>query len=497
MISKVQGVRFELFACQSVLNTRPWRFRHETFDDRGELCPTSKLLQNGDTQLLDTALDFREVRHLNFSIFAALASVGKQGRGSGRGGGGLDRAGGVQEGADGSETQQVDLAAAEAAGYALDALPLNTLILHMSDGDYIPLSVHRSLLKSPPPTGVAGGIGGIGGGQATSQAQPAVMERQGSTALLGLPASAAAGVVDMLPSSGSSRQPTSSAKHDFRRSFDGINRLLQLRREENGAQAATEQALASIGNMLADGSDGRRRQELLEKILAQSARVSSLRAQEGQLLASAGQEQSEAGEREERLLARLQALPKAAQAVKETAALLPPMASQLTVAQDNAMGVRTLLAGKQLCLLAELRTLYPLAEQDKGRKWSVRGIVLPAEKDMASAPEEAVSTALGYTCHTVFLLGKYLAIPLRYAPRYSASSSTMRDEVISNARGEFPLYGKGGDKEGMKVAVRMLQRCVKQLLCSQGLTYHDGLHMLANLSKLYTVLLDAPLPDAA
>jgi hypothetical protein len=43
----------------------------------------------------------------------------------------------------------------------------------------------------------------------------------------------------------------------------------------------------------------------------------------------------------------------------------------------------------------------------------------------------------------------------------------------------------------------MLQRDAKQLLVSQGVHAPDGAHVLALLARLYSVLLDAPLPDAA
>lgn len=110
--------------------------------------------------------------------------------------------------------------------------------------------------------------------------------------------------------------------------------------------------------------------------------------------------------------------------------------------------------------------------------------------------EEHISTALGYTCHLVSLLSKYLQVPLRYFPRHQASRSSLRDEVISSAT-EFPLYWKAVVQDDFRVAVLMLQRDIKQLLNSQGLPVLDT-HMLANLQSLFAALLDTPLlaPEA-
>jgi hypothetical protein len=162
--------------------------------------------------------------------------------------------------------------------------------------------------------------------------------------------------------------------------------------------------------------------------------------------------------------------------------------------------LRNLITAKQLSLLHELRGLYPISTVQPGPRYTIRGLLLP-ERDFNTLPEEQVSTALGYTCHLVSLLSKYLQVPLRYYPRHMSSRSSMRDEVLSSGAAsplEYPLYWKGVVQDDFRVAVLMLQRDIKQLLNSQGLAVVEG-HMLANVARLFTVLLDTSLvaPDGA
>jgi hypothetical protein len=159
------------------------------------------------------------------------------------------------------------------------------------------------------------------------------------------------------------------------------------------------------------------------------------------------------------------------------------------------LSVQGLVTAKQLSLLSELRSLYPIQEQEKGKRYSIRGIVLPHESAFASAPEEQVSTALGYTCHLISLVSKYLQVPLRYLPQHFVSRSSIKDEILMHTK-EWPLYLKGVDRDQIRVGFRMLQRNVKQILSSQGIAFVENGHILLNLNLLFISLLDVPVPDS-
>lgn len=82
--------------------------------------------------------------------------------------------------------------------------------------------------------------------------------------------------------------------------------------------------------------------------------------------------------------------------------------------------------------------------------------------------EEQVSTALGYACHMVLLLAKYLEVPLRYAMHFVSSRSYLTDPS-GDARTRFPLYWRGkATKPLFETALRMLGDNVSLLLHGVG-----------------------------
>lgn len=211
------------------------------------------------------------------------------------------------------------------------------------------------------------------------------------------------------------------------------------------------------------------------------------------------------------------------------AVALPAAEAEVGHVRGEVALLRCMVSAKQLSLLAELRAVYPIVEVSRGSAYTIRGLLLP-DKDYATLPvrplpppslphcalhlatshwrwhpspmsrsppqDEQVSTALGYTCHCVMLVGKYLGVPLRYTPHFVGSRSVMKDEVLAGGSWEQPLYFKGVDQYAFLAAVRMLQRDVEQLCYWQGLSVLPDAHMLANLMRLFHVLLNAALPVA-
>lgn len=82
--------------------------------------------------------------------------------------------------------------------------------------------------------------------------------------------------------------------------------------------------------------------------------------------------------------------------------------------------------------------------------------------------EEKIATGLGYVCHLVQLLSKYLDIPLRYPMQPMMSRSTIQD-VANNSSEKFPLYSKAQNIDQFRSAVVLLNRNVEQLVLSQRL----------------------------
>ena len=62
--------------------------------------------------------------------------------------------------------------------------------------------------------------------------------------------------------------------------------------------------------------------------------------------------------------------------------------------------------------------MYPIeaVEGDDG-EYNIRGLKLPL-KELAACEEEQLSTALGYVCHLVFMISKYLQVTICICSTY-------------------------------------------------------------------------------
>lgn len=353
----------------------------------------------------------------------------------------------------------------DAAAYNLDALPLNSFIISLKDGHYVPSEIHKLIHRSNVLAG------------ATSVSQSAL-----GVSVAGVSNSS---VVSTLLSTEEYFE-----KHDMRRAFDAINRLMQLRRDSLAAETERASALQDVAAELVTSSKTKIKNESMERV----KRIFELRKIRDTLVRVAERAEVGALSEKARLARSSLCIKEAAEKMQAVSRLLEPMQAELTLRHDAVLTVQGLVTAKQLSLLSEVRSLYPIQEQEKGKRYSIRGIVLPHESSFSSAPEEQVSTALGYTCHLISLASKYLQVPLRYLPQHFVSRSSIKDEILMHTK-EWPLYLKGVDRDQIRVGFRMLQRDVKQILSSQGIAYIESGHILLNLNLLFTSLLDVPVPD--
>lgn len=444
-----------------------------------------------DALVLDRVLDLRELKFLGFDIFQVLSSISRTGSASSS-----SKQRTAAERSGGGDPSDADALALipEAAGFHFDALPLNTVVFTMDDGQYVTSDIYKVLKPdsfSSSSTSSSTTAGSTTSSSSASDVQPP------STPSRSLQPSSSTVAAPSAPVAGSAAQPSSSsfAKHDLRRGFDAINRLMQLQRDTSAAEEATQSALQQVANELSNPAITAETQAK-QGLLQQARRVHALRKLRDSMVSEAENAEQEIIVEKAKLAHAAACVKDAASKMQDVSRLIEPMGQQITSKKDELSVLRTLVTAKQLSLLAELRGLYPIQEQEKGKRYAIRGIVLPSEREFGSAPEEQVSTALGYTCHLVALSSKYLQVPLRYLPQHMASRSAIRDEVLAHTR-EWPLSWKAADRDAIRVGFRMLQRDVKQLLHSQGIQYAEGSHILSNMRKLFVVLLDVPLPDAA
>lgn len=152
---------------------------------------------------------------------------------------------------------------------------------------------------------------------------------------------------------------------------------------------------------------------------------------------------------------------------------------------DSGMKTKFLLEARQLKLVGELQTIYPIEPVRSTGKYAIRGLELPAF-DCSAREEEHLTTALGYLVHLLLLLSKYLDVPLRYQLLYFSSRSLVKDAVSGIS---VPLYRKDIEPEKFKKAIVWLQRDVEQLLNSRGLVFDERRNILAETNRLFLDLI--------
>ena len=190
--------------------------------------------------------------------------------------------------------------------------------------------------------------------------------------------------------------------------------------------------------------------------------------------------------------------------------------------RETGCKTRFLLEARQLKLLSELQTIYPIepywpaeelqltavpqtpqsrssGNQSKAKsslerhvtdphqpsRWVIRGIELPP-LDCPAKDEEQLATALGYIVHVVLLLSKYQQINLRYQLLYYSSRSMIRDPTASGSMNQnLPLYRSNTEPERFRKAVLWLAKDIEQIIMTKGMTYDRNKGILFNLHTIF------------
>merc|ERR1712137_101524 len=144
------------------------------------------------------------------------------------------------------------------------------------------------------------------------------------------------------------------------------------------------------------------------------------------------------------------------------------------------------LEGRQTYLIRELRAIFSITPAaDQHQSLCINTIRLP-NTDYTGCSEEGIATALGLVCQVIFMLSRWLNVPLRY-PMTPASSRSVIIDRISSVYGPiatFPLYSRGVDRNRFEFGVFLLNKNLEQLMNSQNLDIITLRHTLPNLHLL-------------
>eukprot|EP00054_Salpingoeca_dolichothecata_P029465 m.232352 g.232352 ORF g.232352 m.232352 type:complete len:470 (-) comp26484_c0_seq2:30-1439(-) len=181
---------------------------------------------------------------------------------------------------------------------------------------------------------------------------------------------------------------------------------------------------------------------------------------------------------------RLQQAQESLRARKEELAVSRRKLHQRAQASREAL---TMVAVRQTRIILEIYSIYPIQPVSSlASRCTICGIELP-NSDFSNCDDDAVATALGYVCHLVFMVAKYLTVPLRYPLKPMCSKSTVLDGISSHIPEkdkEFPLFPKVKEKYNFEYGVFLLNKNIQQLMHHCSLGGGDSRNTLPNLRTL-------------
>lgn len=138
-------------------------------------------------------------------------------------------------------------------------------------------------------------------------------------------------------------------------------------------------------------------------------------------------------------------------------------------------------------LLKDLRSIYPISIPQGEDKYSIRGLRVPADIHAGGVGEDELSAALGFLCHLISLMSKYMGIQLRYRVVCNSSRSAIQDD----SGAILPLFqARAVERDQLDYGVLMLHRNVECILKTRNIEYQSQEHILVKLNLVFTTIVD-------
>ena len=128
-------------------------------------------------------------------------------------------------------------------------------------------------------------------------------------------------------------------------------------------------------------------------------------------------------------------------------------------------------------------------------QFTIAGIPLPDDVHHPATSDDQISTALGFTCHLMVLLSKYLDLPMRSKIVCKFSRSAIIDEGREDDKSAavvYPLFRERGvvDREQLDHGLVLLTRNCDDLLRRRQVEFGVEWNILAKLDRLISSLID-------
>eukprot|EP00980_Cylindrotheca_fusiformis_P030697 scaffold25265_cov122-Cylindrotheca_fusiformis.AAC.3 len=210
----------------------------------------------------------------------------------------------------------------------------------------------------------------------------------------------------------------------------------------------------------------------------QAAALQSLIAQEEQLL----QEELEALEEQKQSLANMAQTAKGMQ--KQNAVLKNEVASHSIKLQKELFAREA----QRISLFRDLQTIYPISI-DPQKGFLIRDLRLPVDLKTTTVTDEELSAALGFACHLIFIMSKYLSVGLRHKLFCNSSRSAVQQD---GSAAVYPLFAvRGVEREKLDNGLVLLGENVDCILRTFDIDFTRKSHILQRLSRIYEHVIDS------
>jgi hypothetical protein len=147
---------------------------------------------------------------------------------------------------------------------------------------------------------------------------------------------------------------------------------------------------------------------------------------------------------------------------------------------------------QRIRLFRELRIIYPITLLiASDQRYKIRDLEIPNDLHSASGgsfvSDEECFAALGYLCHLLIMMGKYLSVQYRYRMYYQASRSAIQNDWAK----VFPLFmGRNIERDQFEQGVRLLSSNVDCLVKVRNIRVSPQLHILGKVKRVLEHVID-------
>ena len=145
------------------------------------------------------------------------------------------------------------------------------------------------------------------------------------------------------------------------------------------------------------------------------------------------------------------------------------------------------LEARRIKILRDLRHIYPISIAQGEERYSIRDLRIPADMHAGGVTEDELSAALGFLCHLISLMSKYMGVQLRYRVFCNSSRSAIQDD----GGAILPLFqARAVERDQLDYSFLLLHRNVECILATQEIEYHSQEHVLVKVKQIFDTIVD-------